>query len=95
MTIKDFHDKKVDIEDDEIVALFKGTFGDKNYAEYVGGSLCYDYNDRILTFTVGDKNLSDEANYWLAKLYLKHKNERCSYWKRSQDIVAAFRISVL
>jgi len=92
--ITDFHDNEVDITDDDLVSMFKQTFDDKLYAEYVGGSLTYDHNGHLLLFAVGDENLSDEANYWLAKLYLKHKNEKCYYWKRSQNIVAEYRSNI-
>jgi len=94
MIIKDFHDKDFEISEEELIALIKGTFDDKNYAEYVAGTLTYDYSDRLLAFNLSD-DLPAEAKYWLAKLYLKHKTPRHHHWKDAQNIAESFRLAVV
>lgn len=95
MIIKDFHDKPFEISEEDLTALIKGTFDDLNYAEYVGGTLTYDYEGRLLMFNLTDDTLPAEARYWLAKLYLKHKSPKHHHWKLANTIAQQFRMEVV
>ena len=90
MIVNTFSDGNIEMPDDDVVAILKGIYGDRLYAEYAGGSLTYDHKGKLLIFNVGQCK-SPHVDYWVAKLYLKWKTEGHFYFKKATEIVQKYR----
>jgi hypothetical protein len=100
MKLVDFREDEFEIEESKVVEILKGIYEEKVYAEYLAGSLCYCYpvdnhpkgrSEFLIVFNP-HIHMSDEINYWIAKLYIKNKNDKCTYWEVSKLVIANYEV---
>lgn len=92
MIINDFRGDDCEISEEEVLRILKGIYEGTVYAEYLAASLCYcykvsdhpkGYEDYLIIFQP-NLPLTEELDYWVAKLYVQNKSEDAHYWKASQ-----------
>ncbi len=80
----------------EITKILQNVLDEKDSASYIGGTLCIEYQNRVLLLNIGNGVLAGKThrdrNYplietMLCKMYLKYKSPNHAFWQYASDIV--------
>jgi len=55
---------------------------------FCGGTICIDFSPDVPTLVnLGDRSLTNFTLYCAAKLYIRHKTDKCAYWTTAKNLI--------
>ena len=88
MKIENFCGEELEIEEEKIIDKLKKVYDSETWSYYIAGSLVIGLEDNEFDFTIGQ--YTEGIDYWLARCYVKYKDESRSYWEKANQIIKSY-----